>query len=223
MTLTVPAARRRLDELGALDRDVVLPGESTNPRQGALRVVRSDSWEVRCEDYGMTTMLARASDEAEALDYVLERVAAPLPAPLPYPRERLRLQWAAMARAFETTLEQLRANPSVTGDLALPEGAVVDRFGTFDGLLLHPAGTAFAARSLPPDALEPRAPEHGLLTFGVVEPVPVLVKLVLPAFGQPGGGLVFKLAGEDPTVRDAVRRGRLRWLHITDDEGDGHE
>jgi hypothetical protein len=219
MTITTADARRRLDDLGALDRDVLLPGESTNPRQGALRVVKDDSWEVRSEEYGMTTTLARASDEAEALDFVLDRVTAPLPAPLPYPRERLRQQWEAMARVFEPTAEQLRRNPSVTGELELPEGAVMDRFGTFDGFLLHPAGTPFAARSLPPDALEDRAPDHGLLTFGVIEPVKVLARLVAPAFGQPGGGVVFKLAGEDPTVRDAVRRGRLRWLQITDGEG----
>ena len=219
MTLTVADARRQL-EVSVLDRDALLPGETTNPRQGALRVVKDPSWEVRSEGYGMTTMLARATDEAEALQYVLDRVTALLPAPLPYPRERLQLQWEAMARVFEPTVEQLRANPSVTGELNLPEGAVVDRFGTFDGFLLHAAGTPFAARSLPPDALEPRAPDHGLLTFGVVEPVAVLARLVAPAFGQPGGGVVFNLAGEDTTVRDAVRRGRLRWLQIVDDEGE---
>jgi hypothetical protein len=57
-----------------------------------------------------------------------------------------------------------------------------------------------------------------LVIFGVVEPVPVLARLVVPAFGQPGGGVVLKLAGDNLTVRDAVRRGRLRWMHITDDE-----
>jgi hypothetical protein len=101
--MTTAEARRRLDEAGALDRDVLLP------------------------------------------------------APLPYPRERLHQQWEAMVRVFEPTVEKLRANPSVAGELSLPEGAVVDRFGTFDGFLLHLAGTPFAARSLPPDALEPRA------------------------------------------------------------------
>lgn len=220
MTMTTARARSRLDEAGVLDRDVLLPGETTNPRQGALRVVEDVSWEVRSEEYGMTTMLARTTDEAEALQYVLDRVTAALPAPLPYPRARLRLQWEAMARTFEPTVEKLRADPSVTGELHLPEGAVLDRVGTFDGFLLHPSGTPFEARSLPPDALDQRAPNHGLLVFGVVEPVPVLARLVAPAFGQPGGGLVFKLAGDDPTVRDAVRRGRLRWLHITDDEGE---
>jgi hypothetical protein len=45
--MTTAEARRRLDEAGALDRDVLLPGETTNPRQGALRVVEDASWEVR--------------------------------------------------------------------------------------------------------------------------------------------------------------------------------
>jgi hypothetical protein len=222
VTVDVAGVRKRLGMAGVLDRDVLLPGEATaSLRQGALRVVNDDGWQVRAEDYGESILLARTSDEAEALEYVVERLTAPLPAPLPYPMDRLRLQWTAMARMTAAILATVREKPDVVVETELPEGAVVDRWGTFDGVRLHPAGTPVAARSLPPDALEPRLPDHGLLTFGVVSPLPVLAGLVAPAFGQPGGGLVFRLAGDDPTVRDAVRHGRLRWLAIQHDPGGG--
>jgi Tuberculosis necrotizing toxin len=68
----------------------------------------------------------------------------------------------------------------------------------------------FAARSLPPEAIGPRLPDHGLLAFGVASSLPVLARLVAPWFGQSGGGLVFRLAGDDSTVRDRRTAGRLR-------------
>jgi hypothetical protein len=220
MTMTAAEARRRLDAAGVLDRDVVLPGEViASVRQGVLRVAQDGAWEVRSEDYGQSTMLARTSDEAEALEYVIDRVTAPLPAALSYPRARLQLQREAMARMIAPIAARLQENRDATVVTELPEGAVVDRFGTFDGVRVHAAGTPVAARSLPPDAFDPRVADYGLLTLGVVEPVPVRASLVRPWFEQPGGGVVLTLAGEDPTVRDAVRRGRLRWLQITDDEG----
>jgi Tuberculosis necrotizing toxin len=224
VTMTTADARRRLDQAGVLDRDVVLPGEVTaSVRQGVLRVVQDGAWEVRAEEYGETTRLARTSDEAEALEYVIERVTTPLPAPLLYPKARLLLQQESMARMVAPIAARLREQPDAHVVTELPEGAVVDRLGTFDGARVHPTGTPLGARSLPPDALEPRVEGYGLLTFGVVAPVPVRARLVPPWFGQPGGAVVFNLAGEDPTVRDAVRRGRLRWLQIVDDGGDRRE
>jgi hypothetical protein len=219
MTMTTADARRRLEAAGVLDRDVVLPGEdAASVRQGVLRVVQDGVWEVRAEDYGEATRLARTSDEAEALEYVIERLTGLLPAPLSYPRVRLKQQHEAMARMIAPIAAQLQEKPDATVTTELPEGAVVDRFGTLDGVRVHAAGTPLAARSLPPDALEPRLPDYGLLTLGVVVPVPVRASLVPAWFGQPGGGVVFKLTGDDPTVRAAVRRGQLRWLRLTDDE-----
>jgi hypothetical protein len=222
MSLTVEDARRRLDAAGVLDRDVVLPGEvRPSVRQGCLRVVHEGAWEVRAEDYGTSTLLARTSDEAEALEYVIQRATAPLPAPLSYPRARLTTQRQAMARMVEPIAARLRAKPDDTVVTDLPEGALVDLFGTFDASRVHPAGTPLAERSLPPDAIETRLTDYGLLTFGVIEPMPVRARLVGPWFGQPGGGVVFTFTGEDATVRDAVRRRQLRWLQIVDEVTDG--
>jgi Tuberculosis necrotizing toxin len=214
VTLTVAAARARLDAAGVLDRDVLLPGDNVSPRQGAIRVVHDAAWEVRAEEYGRSVLLARASDEAEALEYTVDRVTAPLPEPMAYPADRLRLQSEQMARMVAPIAERLRAQPGVVVESQLPEGAVVDRVGALDGQLLYPVGLPMPQRSLPPDVFDPRLAHNGVVTLGVVAEVPVLATLVAPWFGQPGGGVVLRLEGADQTVRDAVRRGALRLLDI---------
>ncbi len=65
----------------------------------------------------------------------------------------------------------------------LGEGAELDRFGTPEGRVLSTAGTPFAQRSLPPQALE-----SGYRRYRVVKDLPVHRTISAPWFGQPGGG-----------------------------------
>ena len=65
----------------------------------------------------------------------------------------------------------------------LAEGTVIDRFGDPRGRVFAPAGTAFAARSLPPTARE-----SGYRRYRVLRETPVWRAESAPWFGQPGGG-----------------------------------
>jgi Tuberculosis necrotizing toxin len=96
---------------------------------------------------------------------------------------------------------------------------VVDRFGVESGSLLYPDGTPFEERSQPPTAAgpggEPDADSY--FRYQVRKPVPVRAGLVAPAFGQPGGAVMFSLDAARlperpplPTVRWLRRAGYLR-------------
>lgn len=72
----------------------------------------------------------------------------------------------------------------------LPEGWMLDRFGSARGTFLAPAGAPFAERALPPDSLNtwPDGPEHNYNCYEVALPVTALVGPIAPHFEQPGGG-----------------------------------
>ncbi|MEU2942640.1 TNT domain-containing protein [Nocardiopsis alba] len=72
----------------------------------------------------------------------------------------------------------------------LPEGWMLDRFGSPWGTFLAPAGASYAERALPPDSLNtwPDGPEHNYNCYEVVRPVIALVGPIAPHFEQPGGG-----------------------------------
>jgi hypothetical protein len=65
----------------------------------------------------------------------------------------------------------------------LKAGAELDRFGTPEGRVLSAAGTPFAQRSLPPNALD-----EGYRRYRVEKELPVHRTISAPWFGQPGGG-----------------------------------
>ncbi|MBM7770082.1 hypothetical protein JOD54_000286 [Actinokineospora baliensis] len=67
--------------------------------------------------------------------------------------------------------------------LVLPEGTVLDRFGTANGRVFSADGTRFARRSLPPAHAS-----AGYRRYRVVQPLPVWRAVSAPWFGQPGGG-----------------------------------
>jgi hypothetical protein len=67
--------------------------------------------------------------------------------------------------------------------IVLPEGTVLDRFGTSEGRVFSADGTPFARRSLPPDHLA-----AGYHRYEVTADLPVWRTLSAPWFGQPGGG-----------------------------------
>lgn len=72
----------------------------------------------------------------------------------------------------------------------LPRGYVLDRKGSERGEFLAPAGTPIEKRSL--DPVGRSAPLH---RYKVVSPVDVDWGMARPYFGQPGGGLQFKIPG----------------------------
>lgn len=66
----------------------------------------------------------------------------------------------------------------------LPEGAVIDRFGSPEGRVFADVDTAFAARSLPPAHLD-----AGYRRYRVLRPLPAWRAMSAAWFAQPGGGI----------------------------------
>jgi hypothetical protein len=217
MNGATPEARARLERQGMTSRDVALPDEPpADLRMGSLRVERRDgSFDIVAWDYGMQVTLVRCRTLGEAVSTVEERwrtrpqVAQEVP----------RAQWDTY---ISEMTERMRSLTPALDDgrlvrTTLPAGSVVDRFGNLDGFLLFPAGTPMAHRSLPPSALDPDRPNLGLLSFGVVNSIGVVAKRIGPAFGQPGGGVLFKLADDADTVRELLQRGDLMMVTVTGD------
>ena len=73
---------------------------------------------------------------------------------------------------------------------ALPEGGMLDRFGSPWGTFLAPAGAPYERRALPPDSLNtwPDGPEHNYNCYEVATEFTALVGPIAPHFEQPGGG-----------------------------------
>ncbi|MGW9347262.1 TNT domain-containing protein [Nocardiopsis flavescens] len=78
----------------------------------------------------------------------------------------------------------------VTETTVLPEGWMLDRFGSPWGTFLAPAGAPYTQRALPPDSLNtwPDGPENNYTCFEVTEELPALTGPIAPHFEQPGGG-----------------------------------
>ncbi|MGW5878458.1 TNT domain-containing protein [Nocardiopsis terrae] len=72
----------------------------------------------------------------------------------------------------------------------LPQGWMLDRFGSPWGSFLAPAGAPYSERALPPDSLNtwPDGPEHNYNCYEVVLPVDAWIGPIAPHFEQPGGG-----------------------------------
>lgn len=213
--MTPVQAYENLKAAGISPRDVRLPGGPQQQlRQGAVVVRRADTtWEVVVEEYGQSEVLARASDEDEALSYVVARVTASLPGARPVDVGLLDRARSHMQKLVESTVQATRESPGAVVRTSLWDGAVVDRFGTLDGFLIWPEATPLAQRSLPPDALDPSMPQYGRLVLGCAEETPVLARVTAPWFGQPGGGVVFRLE-PGTTVRDLVADGRMVLLDV---------
>lgn len=67
--------------------------------------------------------------------------------------------------------------------VVLPEGVVLDRFGTPEGRVFAPGGTPFGHRALPLDQLA-----TGYHRYRVLRPLPVWQSVSAPWFGLSGGG-----------------------------------
>ncbi|GDY31353.1 TNT domain-containing protein [Gandjariella thermophila] len=103
--------------------------------------------------------------------------------------------------------------------VVLPEGTMLDRFGTAEGRVLAPAGTPFRRRSLPPEYLA-----EGYHRYRVLRPLPVWRAVSAAWFGQPGGGERYRATYP---VADLVALGWLADVtaadseHVTAADGDG--
>ncbi|CAO4176400.1 hypothetical protein CFFPNG_02771 [Methylorubrum aminovorans] len=86
----------------------------------------------------------------------------------------------------------------------LQTGTRLDRYGGEGGSFLAPAGTPFAQRALPSSSAQ--QPYH---SYVVLKPLPVEAGPSTPWFGQPGGGMQYKLL-EEASVRDLIDQGFLR-------------
>ncbi|WP_245573255.1 TNT domain-containing protein [Amycolatopsis benzoatilytica] len=71
--------------------------------------------------------------------------------------------------------------------VVLPEGTLLDRFGTEHGRIFAPDGTPFAERALPPAALR-----SGYRRYRVLKPMPVWQSTSAGWFDGPGGGIRFR-------------------------------
>jgi hypothetical protein len=108
---------------------------------------------------------------------------------------------------------------TATVEYSLQPGLIVDQFGQESGSYLYPVGTAFKRRSLPPSVLgttDRRFP-YNYHRYQVVKAFRVRAGVAAPAFGQPGGGVQFKvepdLFAEHPgllTIRWLLRGGYLK-------------
>jgi hypothetical protein len=200
--------RRPLDERGVPAQAVQLPGDDTQPLEGALALVPADGgFDLVTIDYGQPVRLGHADDEAAAAALLLAYLDRPLPALRPIASDEFR-DLAASTSAQSDELRPRLTDGSLL--IQLPAGLALDRIGALDGVMLFPAETPFEARSLPPTALA-GAELHRFVTAADVL---VRVQVVAPWFGQPGGGIRFTLADDFTGIRDLVVAGALERVAV---------
>ncbi|WP_024447296.1 TNT domain-containing protein [Mycolicibacterium iranicum] len=96
------------------------------------------------------------------------------------------------------------------------DGLVLDRLGHPGGGWLSPDGTSYEERALPPSSLEK---DYYRYLVNTSVPLPdgwsIEASEVAPWFGQPGGGVQYKLIapeGDRPSVQRLIDIGFLEWL-----------
>lgn len=140
---------------------------------------------------------------------MLAYVSRPLPAVQPLSRADLdRL----VGRHYFDLRDRVRAAGDAGLAITLPPELPVDRVGALDGTEVYPVETPFGLRSLGPWSLRP---ENDLHTFVTATDVPVNAAIKRAWFGQPGGGLRFRLTEPGVGLRDLVTRGALRRVYVT--------
>ncbi|MFI1918665.1 TNT domain-containing protein [Nocardia sp. NPDC020380] len=99
----------------------------------------------------------------------------------------------------------------------LPAGTRMDRYGYPGGGWLAPEGAPYAERALPPDTIPNGKPLLGYVTTG--RPLPPGWRIeqseVAPWFGEPGGGLQYRILnehGETGSVNELIRAKYLQAL-----------
>jgi hypothetical protein len=205
--------RAALNELGLTPFDIRLPDEdpAVAPLEGALQV-RADGGRFVLEtvDYGRAYRLLGAGSEDEITEAVIGYVSRPLPPVRAMARPELDTLLGRVAGHYGKLLDDLRAEQGFVVDL--PPQLPLDRIGALDGVHIHPIGTPFEHRSLPPNALRPENDVHQFLTMATVR---VWAAITPPWFGRPGGGIRFTLQQPETGLRDLVVSGRLQRIHVT--------
>lgn len=161
--------------------------------------------------------------EDEACRWLYDELVFEHPAPRTLTAEeeqRAKERTAEVVREVVTLIRRSeRSAQAATAPYMLAEGLIVDQFGQESGSFLYPDGTPFEQRSLPPSLLNTTDPDypHGYHRYEVTRAFRVRTGLTAPAFGQPGGGVQFKLERTfltDPpallTVLRLLRNGYLR-------------
>ena len=97
------------------------------------------------------------------------------------------------------------ALPGTEHDMQIQPGGVIDRYGEPHGKYLSPAGTSYPGRGLPADNLA-----KGYYQYRVVRPLPAHQGVVAPAFGEPGGGVQYRL---DESVQWYLEHGYLEKIN----------
>ncbi|MGW6378992.1 TNT domain-containing protein [Rhodococcus sp. NPDC055112] len=81
-------------------------------------------------------------------------------------------------------------------DIRLPEGTIIDRFGDPDGAYLAPDGIPFSDRALPPDSLGTQYHQYRVTGVPLPDSWRIEASVIAPGFGQPGGGVQYRLVDE---------------------------
>ncbi|MER2474958.1 TNT domain-containing protein [Photorhabdus laumondii] len=81
------------------------------------------------------------------------------------------------------------AIPGSVSQTTLPKGTILDRFGSETGTFVSPSGVPYPERSLAPGTAA-----YPPVKYEVLKPIPGVEKgTIAPAFGEPGGGIQYKL------------------------------
>ncbi|KAK0620446.1 hypothetical protein B0T14DRAFT_401653, partial [Immersiella caudata] len=86
----------------------------------------------------------------------------------------------------------------IKGNITLPVGTLIDRFGREGGNFSSPAGAPYMQRSLPPSNLDVQDGEYPYFPYNyhlyrVIKPFVVIAGPIAPWFGQPGQGVQYEL------------------------------
>ncbi|KAK3324375.1 hypothetical protein B0T19DRAFT_402610 [Cercophora scortea] len=89
------------------------------------------------------------------------------------------------------------AGVAIRGNITLPTGTLIDRFGSEYGTYVSPAAAPYMQRALPPSNLDtpqdnPEFP-YNYHVYRVVQPLVVLAGPIAPWFGQPGQGVQYMI------------------------------
>jgi Tuberculosis necrotizing toxin len=103
---------------------------------------------------------------------------------------------------------------TVIPEVRLPEGTVVDRFGHPGGSWMSPEGVPFAERSLPPSSVEKSYYQYVVADPAKLPPGYTIERsLAAPWFGQPGGGVQYRILdpdGNNASIQDLIDAQYLR-------------
>ncbi|KAJ2894201.1 uncharacterized protein MKZ38_007841 [Zalerion maritima] len=110
----------------------------------------------------------------------------------------------------------------IEGVIELPEGTLIDRFGSEYGSYASPAAAPYMQRALPPSNLatpadDPRYP-YNYHIYRVAKAFTVLSGPIAPWFGQPGHGVQYKLNDNIMTLLDGGYLGTVDLSALDDPE-----